>query len=73
MGEASSELSKREGSHPAGNILSKADQDINDLCRKGTVLAHVQFGVQKDQVLFCDTAFQIGDLQHILVCGIVPY
>lgn len=74
MSVASSELSKREGSHPAGSTLSKADQDINHLCRKGTVLAHVQFGIQKDtQVLFCNTAFQIGDLQHILVCGIVPY
>lgn len=66
MGLASLELSRREGSHPPDNILSKADQDNNHPWGKGTGLAHVQFSVQKDtQVLFCNTAFEMGDLQHI--------
>jgi len=54
----------------AGNILSKAAQDtISPLSSKGTLLAHVQLGVHQDsQMLFCQAAFQLGDLFSMYWC-----
>lgn len=37
------------------------------------LLTHIQHGVHQDaEVLFCQAAFQLGGLQHVVVHGVVP-
>lgn len=58
----------------SGNTLSNAAQEtIGLLFSNGTLLAHGQIGVHRDsQVLFCQSAFQLGGLQQELEPGVVP-
>lgn len=49
-----------------------AEESVNFLCHKGTVLAHVQLAVHRDPQGLCKASFQLVSLQHTMVCKITP-
>jgi len=59
---------------PAADSLPDAAQGTISLFRgQGMLLTHIQHGVHQDaEVLFCQAAFQLGGLQHVVVHGVVP-
>lgn len=60
--------SRRTGSPPLACWQYLSKETIGLLCSKGTLLPHVQLGVNQDhEVLFCKDALQLRVFQHIPV------